>query len=222
MDVDSQIEEDFTKKIVKEFKKNPGVDAIKFICRPYVPKRFSNPFEKALFYKDERGDGRLIIFAKKAIDKLGYFDASLGFEEDKVWSKGWPKLNMIETKTVLVQSKSGYLNFKKFFQRYLWYGRTIPLYLSKNKDNRTLFRTIMAVLFVVLVFTFWIHSYLMYALGLLLLLPLARGFAIGLRLYKMFKVKSPMFVLPLTEAIGFFFVGLGVFKRILGDKTIGR
>jgi len=222
MDTDSQIEEDFTKKIVKEFKKNPGVDAIKFICHPYIPKKFSNTFEKALYYKDERGDGRLIIFAKKAIDKLGYFDASLGFGEDKVWGKGWSKLNMIETKTVLTQSKSGYLNFKKFFQRYLWYGRTIPKYLQRNNDNKTLLQAVLATIFVVTVLTFWVHPYLAYLALLMLLLPIVRGIAFGVRLYRLYGVKSPTAVLPLTEILGFFLVGMGVFKYLLGDKTVGR
>jgi hypothetical protein len=56
----------------------------------------------------------------------------------------------------------------------------------------------------------------------MLLLPAARGVAFGIRLYKRFGVKSPIAVLPFTEIIGFFFVGIGVFKYLLGDKAVGR
>ncbi|MBW2966378.1 glycosyltransferase family 2 protein, partial [Candidatus Woesearchaeota archaeon] len=170
MDVDSQIEKNFTKKIIKEFEKNPGVDAIRFVCKPKFPKKFSNVFEKALFYKDERGDGRLIIFARKAIKKLGYSDPSLGFGEDRAWGKKWSKLKIVETSTALVQSKSGYLNARKFFQRYSWYGRTLPRFLKKHFEFKIFLGLCISIAILLLTFTFWVHLYLTYLFGILLLL----------------------------------------------------
>jgi glycosyltransferase involved in cell wall biosynthesis len=222
MDVDSQIEEDFTKKVVKEFEKNPGVDAIKFVCHPYFPKRFSSPFEKALFYKDERGEGRLILFAKKAVDKLGYFDAGLGFGEDKIWARGWPKLDMVETKTALVQSKSGYLTFKKFFQRYSWYGRTMPRFLSKRFDLKIFAGLCIAVLMLFSTFLVWAHTYLFYLLAMLLALAFLRGVAIGLTILRKFGQMTPLLILPFTEILASYFVGIGFITFILGKRTIGR
>jgi len=222
MDADSQIESDFTKKVEREFAKNRGVDAIKFVCHPYFPKKFSGPLEKALFYKDERGEGRLIVFAKKAVDKLGYFDPGLGFGEDKIWAQNWPKLKMVETKTILVQSKSGYLNLKKFFQRYSWYGRTIPRFLKKHFDLKIflgLCLSIAMLLFTVLAF-FDLKS--LYVLSALYLIMLARGASIGLIILKRFRQITPLLVLPFTEILASYVIGLGFISFIIGKRAIGR
>jgi len=221
--VDTLIEPDFTKKVLREFEKHPESNVIRFISKPMPPERFKNHLEKAMFYKDERGGGRLIIFRRKVSKTTGMYDPKLGFGDDKnFWKKLLSKEKVLDVKTEVKFSKSATLGLKGIAQRYLWYGRTIPLYLSKNKDNRTLFRTILSCSFVVLAFTWWLHIYLGALFLLLLLLPLARGFGFGINLWKRFRVKSPMFILPFTEVLGFFFVGLGVFKRLIGDKAIGR
>jgi len=220
---DTLIEPDFTKKVLREFERHPEVNVIQFISKPMPPEKFNNAIEKAMFHKDERGSGRLLIFRSRISKTAGMYDPKLGFGDDKnFWKKLLSKEKVLDVKTEVKFSKSATIGLKGIAQRYLWYGRTIPLYLSKNKDNRTLFRTILSCSFVVLAFTWWIHIYLAGLFLLLLFLPLARGFGFGVNLWRRFGVKSPMFVLPFTEVLGFFFVGLGVFKRLLGDKAIGR
>ncbi|GEM_PF-3096606 len=148
MDVDSKIEPDFIKRIVKEFQRHPKALMIRFNCIPYFPKHFRNPLEEAIFYKDERGDSKLIIFTKKLFEKIGYLDPSLGFGEDKEWMKKAMQQPITDVKTHLVQSKSGYLDFEGMAQRYTWYGRTIPLYMSKVgfSDYAVLFGSALAIL----------------------------------------------------------------------------
>ena len=221
--VDMAIEPDFTKKIVTEFEKHPDANLIRFGCDPMPPKKFKSPVEKAMFYKDERGGGGLLVFRTRISKTVGMYDPGLGFGDDKnFWARVRAKEKEIKVATKVRYSKSATLNLKGIAMRYMWYGRTIPKYLKGNKDNRTLYRAVLAAIFVALVLTFWIHPYLAYLLLLFILAPVARGVAFGIRLYKIFKVKSPIFVLPLTETLGFFFVGLGVFKYLLGDRTIGR
>lgn len=222
MDVDSRIEPDFTRKAVQEFEKYPDAELIRFNCRPYFPPKFKNLIEKAIFYKDERGDQKLILFTRDIVKKVGYIDPGLGFGEDRIWMKKIMEQKITDVDTTLIQSKSGYLDFFGMAQRYIWYGRTIPMYLKKTSDRKMLAGLTLSVSLVVLTFIFWIHPYLTYLLILLLLLPVARGVAFGLRLHKVFGVKSPMFVLPFTEMLGFFFMGVGFFKYLLGDRTIGR
>jgi len=221
--VDVAIEPDFTKKIVREFEKHPTANLIRFGCDPMPPKKFKSPIEKAMFYKDERGGGGLLVFRTRISKTAGMYDSGLGFGDDKnFWAKVRAKEKELKVNTTVKYSKSATLDLKGIAMRYIWYGRTIPKYLKGNKDNRTLYRAVLAAIFVALVLTFWIHPYLAYLLLLFILAPVARGVAFGIRLYKMFKVKSPIFVLPLTETLGFFFVGIGVFKYLLGDRTVGR
>ena len=221
--VDVAIEPDFTKKIVREFEKHPTANLIRFGCDPMPPKRFKSAIEKAMFYKDERGGGGLLVFRTRISKTAGMYDPGLGFGDDKnFWAKVRAKEKEIKVATTVRYSKSATLDLKGIAMRYMWYGRTIPRYLKGNKDNRTLYRAILAAVFVGLILTFWIHPYLAYLLLLFILAPVARGAAFGIRLYKMFKIISPIFVLPLTETLGFFFVGIGVFKYLLGDRTVGR
>ena len=221
--VDTAMEPDFTKKVVREFEKHPDADLIKFYSKPMPPKRFKSPVEKAMFYKDERGEGRLLIFRTGISKTAGMYDPGLGFGDDKnFWRKVLSKEKVLDVKTELKFSKSATLDLKGIAVRYMWYGRTMPRYLKGNKDSRTMVRAFLAAIFVILVLTFWIHPYLAYLALLMLLLPAVRGVAFGIRLYKLFGVKSPITVLPFTEILGFFFVGIGVFKYLLGDKAVGR
>ena len=221
--VDTSIEPDFTKKVVKEFEKHPNANLLRFGCDPMPPKKFKSYVEKAMFYKDERGGGGLLVFRTRISKTAGMYDPGLGFGDDKnFWAKVRAKEKIVDVKTTVKFSKSATLNLKGIAMRYMWYGRTIPKYLKGNKDSRTLYRAILAAVFVGLVLTFWIHPYLAYLLMLFILAPVIRGVAFGIRLHKMFKIRSPIFVLPVTETLGFFFVGIGVFKYLLGDRTIGR
>jgi glycosyltransferase involved in cell wall biosynthesis len=221
--VDTAIEPDFTEKVVSEFKKHPKANLIRFVSRPLPPERFKSPIEKAMFYKDERGDGRLLLFRTKISKTAGMYDPGLGFGDDKnFWKKVLSKEKMVDVKTVVRYSKSATLDLKGIAMRYIWYGRTIPKYLKTNKDGRTMSRAALAALFMLSTLFCWVYPYVTALFLLLLLLPMARGVAFGLRLHKMYGVKSPIFVLPFTEALGFFFVGIGVFKYFLGDRTIGR
>jgi glycosyltransferase involved in cell wall biosynthesis len=147
MDVDSKIEPDFTKKVMKEFQRHPKALMIRFNCRPYFPKSFRNVIEEAIFYKDERGDSKLVILTKKLFKKV-YLDPSLGFGEDKIWFKKVIQYPITDVKTHLIQSKSGYLDFDGIAQRYTWYGRTIPIYLAKVnfRDLGVLFGSILALM----------------------------------------------------------------------------
>jgi len=221
--VDTAMEPDFTKKVVREFEKHPDANLIKFYSKPMPPKKFKSPIEKAMFYKDERGEGRLLIFRTRISKTAGMYDPGLGFGDDKnFWRKVLSKEKVLDVKTEVKFSKSATLDLKSIAVRYMWYGRTIPRYLKSNKDSRTMIRAFLASIFVILALTFWIHPYLTYLTLLMLLLPAARGVAFGIRLYKLFGVKSPIVVLPFTEILGFFFVGIGVFKYLLGDKAVGR
>ena len=221
--VDTAMEPDFTKKVVREFEKHPDANLIKFYSKPMPPKKFKSPIEKAMFYKDERGDGRLLIFRTGIFKTAGMYDPGLGFGDDKnFWGKVLSKEKVLDVKTEVKYSKSATLDLKGIAVRYMWYGRTIPRYLQSNKDNRTMVRAFLASIFAILALTFWIHPYLAYLALLMLLPPAARGLAFGVRLYRLYGVKSPIVVLPFTEILGFFFVGIGIFKYLLGDKAVGR
>jgi glycosyltransferase involved in cell wall biosynthesis len=221
--VDTAIEPDFTKKAVKEFEKHPDANLIKFYSRPMPPDKFKSLVEKAMFYKDERGEGRLLLFRNRISKTAGMYDPGLGFGDDKnFWKKVLSKEKALDVKTELKYSKSATLDLKGIAVRYMWYGRTIPKYLKSNKDSTTMIRAFLASIFVILALTFWIHPYLIYLTLLMLLLPAVRGVAFGVRLYRLYGVKSPIAVLPFTEILGFFFVGIGVFKYLLGDRRIGR
>lgn len=222
MDVDSRIEADFTKKVVKEFKKHPRALMIRFNCKPYVPRKFKNPLEKAIFYKDERGDQKLILFSKNIVKKVGYFKAGLGFGEDKEWMKKVMRQKIVDVNTSVTQSKSGYLDFFGMAQRYTWYGRTIPMYLRKTEDQKILFGLILSIALVVLTFTFWIHTALLYLWILAIILPLLRGFLIGAKLLKRFNVWEPFIFLPIVELTAMFFIGIGFFEYIAGNKKTAR
>lgn len=221
--VDTAIDPDFTKKVVMEFEKHPDANLIRFNSKPLPPKRFKSYLEKAMFYKDERGEGKIFLFRSRVSKTIGMYDPGLGFGDDKnFWTKLIKHEKFVDVNTTLGYSKSATLDLKGIAKRYLWYGRTMPNYLSKNRDINTTIRVALAVLFVVSVFTFWLHQNIAYLLAMLLLLPIARGLYFGAKLYQLYGIKSPIFVLPFTEILGFFFVGLGVFKYLIGDRTIGR
>lgn len=222
MDVDSRIEPNFTKKVVEEFKKHPKALLIRFNCKPYFPKKFKNPLEKAIFYKDERGDQKLILFSKDIIKKVGYFKTGLGFGEDKEWMKKIFKQKITDVDTTLVQSKSGYLNFFGMAQRYSWYGRTIPMYLKKTEDKKIFIGLVFSIFLVIFTFTFWINEVFLYLWILFLILPLLRGVLIGAKLLKRFRVWEPIIFLPITELIAMFFVGVGFFEFLAGNKRTSR
>ena len=230
--VDTGISPDFTEKVEREFAKHLEYNVIRFRCKPCFPPNFNSMLEKAMFYKDERGEGKLILFRTDMYKRHGFYDANLGFGDDRVfWRDMLRGEKILDVDTTVQLSKSATLDWTGIRKRYIWYGRTIPKYLSKKfKDNDMDYGILagyaLSIAFVLSIILspvlYWLNPVFLAAPLVLALIPFLRGVKFGIRLYTMFKETTPLLVLPFTEVYGLFFVGVGFFKRALGDLTIGR
>lgn len=222
MDVDGRFEEDFVKKIVKGFEEHPKALLIRFICDPYPPEEFKSVVEKAMFYRDERGDGRLIIPTRRVIEKGYYYDPSVGFGEDRIWAQ---KLFLTEPITDVgirvKQSKPASLGIRGLARKYMWYGRSMPFYLKKSKDSRSGLGLCFSFLTFVSFIFFWLYPITYLAL-FCLLVSMARGLMIGVKILRRFNMLSPLFVYLFTEPYSIFFIGAGFIRYLLGNRTVGR
>jgi len=117
-------------------------------------------------------------------------------------------------------------SIKGVFERYSWYGRTMPKYFLKNmKDFKVLLRIIASLGIIILPFFIW-NVYALYVLIINLALVLIIGMKTGITCYKKSKIVSFLITVPLYVLFIFISTGIGLisipFLMLTGKYTTGR
>jgi len=230
MNADAVFEKDYTKKVIEAFRQNPDADDIDFKHEPLISKT-TNAFQKALFLKDEvygyALNGQLHSITKTELQrKIGYYDPKLGFGEDRcVERHGFQKhkFKRVVAKEKIGMSQLSYTTFYAFFVRCLWYGRTIPIYLKKERtDWPILLYYLISVLTIPLIFLFLVHPIFSVTLTLILAAVFSYGLWRVLKIVCIGYCCKELVMIPFLEVAELIGIGLGFFQYILGNRTVGR
>ncbi len=219
-DADAIVEKDYLKKIEEEFKESRA-RILEFKDERFLPED-ANIIEKALFYKEASISGYgEIIMKKSVLEKIGGFDSTLGFGEDRILAEKLKKIGITKAKRTLRIACGRISGIKEFITRNLWYGRTIPKYLQKKQDNKVLVSAIIAA-------TYFLSLVAIVTIPLFLILSaliLLRGLIISLRAFDSSK-NTAVFLIPFFELIRVFSMGIGliygVFLSTTGRYYAGR
>ena len=209
---DTLIEDDYAKKVIDAFEKNPDAECITFMHELIVPHM--SVWDETLFFRDiVAGYNGKHSVMRASVWKRLHYDSTMGFGEDRDMRKQVGELKKVEVNETINYSETAAVGM--FVKRCLWYGRTIPDYLKKNKDNKVAAYYVMAVLF---------------PMSLLALSPIATwliliAFCYGI--YRMWQIYLKPYnsyciqFIPFVEVAMFILIGLGFYQRFW-KKTRGR
>ncbi|RLG21342.1 hypothetical protein DRN74_02145 [Candidatus Micrarchaeota archaeon] len=214
MDIDETISPNYTEAVINAFKKHPDAEQIILNGALIKPKKDWGLIRYVSFYRDNRKKIDAIINKKKMAGDGAYkkdflmkhfpiFDASLGFGEDRLLSHIKPKTIKEKTKIWRFRTSS-LMDLEDVKRRYLWYGRTIPLYIKKSRNLKIGALYILAVLSPFLLFP--------------LIFPIFRGIYFMAKWYKINKDWKLLFT-PLLEVVSWVFISFGFFQYLAGVKS---
>lgn len=181
--------------IIKHCKETCQITVLNEVERSYKGLR------KYIYWKDKNVSFMLV--KKKECPK---WNEELGFGEDRVFMDkdlGHVPHYKIPDTEINLSRADGVMSVEKYFNRYVWYGRTMMTYLFKTKDVKT------AIGF---------GLYLISVIPLLWFIPFIRGFISGMS-SKEIEVCVGRGVIEIISAYGFAY---GFIQWLLGSKIIGR
>lgn len=223
LNADAVLEKDYTKKIVNAFKEHPEADHVCFKHKPIVPKL--GFFRKAVFLRDEAvnysgGHGAMKTELQR---KAGYYDPTLGFGEDRLIRRNFAKLGFksVNVDETIGMSQTSYVDFRGFFSRCIWYGRTIPRYIRKERVWTLIAYYVLTIITIPLFFVAWLFP-LNAALSVLLAVPFFQGILRAVRIARLGFVSKSLILIPFLEVVSFLGIGLGFYQYLSGNRTIGR
>lgn len=219
LNVDTVLGDDYVEKIIDAFGQFPDADAITFNHDLIVPENMTT-VGKALFLRDigYGFDGKYTVMKTSYWRKLAPYDSEMGFGEDRAMRKSYKSIfckTEVSNKTISV-SEMSFQDLGGYAKRCLWYGRTIPAYLSKETDRPIALYYLMSILFIPFAFVMSLVSLLFMVIVLLY------GCFRAVRILSKGYVWRQLCLLPLLELYGFICIGLGFYSWLFGNKNIGR
>jgi len=186
---------------------------------------------KAIKLIHETGDDRSPANARnigwKAAtgDYILFLDADWEFEENFIENIE-KHINGEDVDEKLLVRHPAISSVRGAFNRYSWYGRTMPKYYLKNmKDFKVLLRIIASLGIILLPFLIW-NTYALYLLIFNIALILAIGMKTGITCYKNSRILSFLITIPLYVLFMFISSGIGLvsipFLMLTGKYTTGR
>lgn len=219
INVDTEFEPDYVAKIIAAFESHPDADGICFLHKHRVLDKLS-ALGKAMFLRDHAYpyDGKYTVMKSSWWKKLRY-DPELGFGEDRALRE---QAAAISAKIVRILdhievSETSFSSIKDISKRYLWYGRTMSVYLNKHPDSFLALYFVLSILALPLVFFAPITAKILFSLVFLYgcyraVIIASRGF-----------LWRELLLVPFVEIFGFVFIGLGFYQNMFGlNKDIGR
>lgn len=226
-DADAIAGPDYIKKVRQEFERT-GADVLEFSVKPLLPEK-TGLIEKCFFYKEAvLGGLSETVVRRKVLEALGGFDQELGFGEDRELSSKYSRFNLVRSDETLEVAISRVSGLREYFERQLWYGRTMIRYLAKTGDKKVAISFLFSLsLLLLLIITATTRNTKTGGLFLLLaLIWILRSLKIGFKVYRSFGFWQGLFLIPAVELSGRIIQGVGIIYgfilMLLGGYYVGR
>lgn len=219
MDIDETISPDYVGSVLKAFRENPKADRVEVSLQMIEPKREWGMLRTISFYRDNRKKIASIMAGKNPMTGNLYrrsflmkhypvFEPNLGFGEDRYVGRKISVGPAFSAEKAWRFRTSSFLSLGQFMRRYRWYGRTIPAYVRKSGDMRTLVPYALAV----------VSPFALIPLAV----PFARGIYFSISWFLIHK-NWKVLLAPFLEALAWLCMSYGFFQYAGGiGKNRGR